>query len=252
LLLCAVLALAGGTPALRAEEAARGRELRHLLDSPVQYEGLEDPKATLQDALEQLAKRFNLSFDINEHAFKATDIKEIGKFEVASPNSIPAIRTRLRTVLKKVLGRVSPSVTYLIRDDHIEITTVQALRKEFFADRPDGPFPPLVSGTFEKVPLESALKELAHAGNIVLDSRAAKEGQTPVTADLVNVPLDTAVRMLADMAGLQVVPLDNVLYVTSINNARLLREDQEKHWRERQREKKEKTGKSETTDPSKD
>jgi hypothetical protein len=245
-LLCAMLLLACGTPALRAEESARGRELRHLLDQSVRFSGWDDPRTTLNEGLEALSKHFNLSFDINEHAFKQAHIEEVGKFEVVSPKPIPAMHTRLGTVLKKVLSRVSPSATYIIRDDLIEITTVQAVRKEFFADRPDGPFPPLVAGTFEKVPLEAALKELAHAGNVVLDSRAAKEGQTAVTADLVNVPLDTAVRMLADMAGLKVVPLDNVFYVTSKDNATLLLEEQEKLRLKRQREKKEKTSKPKT------
>jgi hypothetical protein len=244
--------LAGGTPALRAEESARGRELRHLLDQAVRFGGYEDPKITLNEGLEQLAQRFNLSFDINEHAFKEADIKEVGKFEIASPNSVPAMHTRLGTVLKKVLSHVSPSATYIIRDDTIEVTTMQAIRKEFFADRPDGPLPPLVAGTFEKVPLQAALRELAHAGNIVLDSRAAKEGETAVTADLVNVPLDTAVRMLADMAGLKVVPLDNVLYVTSKDNARLLMEEQEKLRLQRRAEKKDTADKPTEEKSSKD
>ncbi|HEY7310324.1 MAG TPA: hypothetical protein VH643_13250 [Gemmataceae bacterium] len=226
--LCAVLVLAGGTPALHAEESARGQELCRLLYKPVHFPGYNDPKTTFAEVLDQLAKRYNLSFDMNEHALKEADLKEVEKYEIASPKPVPEMHTRLGTGLKKILNRVSPSVTYIIRDDFIEITTVKAIRKEFFADRPHGPFPPLVIDNFDKVPLEAALKELAHSGNIVLDARAAKEGQTTVTADLVNVPLDTAVRMLADMAGLKVVPLDNALYVTSKDNARLLMEEQEK------------------------
>jgi hypothetical protein len=227
-LLCVVLVLAGGTPALHAEETPRGQELRRLLAQPVKFPGIDDSKETLADALEQIGRRYNLSFNINEHAFEKAHIKDVQKLEICARQPLSEMHTRLGTVLKKALSRVSPSATYIIRDDHIEITTVHAIRKEFFADRPHGPFSPLVAGNFDKVPLEAALKELAHSGNIVLDARAAKEGQTPVTADLVNVPLDTAVRMLADMAGLKIVPLDNALYVTSKDNARLLMEEQEK------------------------
>jgi hypothetical protein len=227
-LLCAVLVLAGTTPWLHAEESERGHELRRLLAQPVKFPGIDDSKETLADVLEQIGKRYNLSFNINEHAFEKAHLKDVQKLEICARKPLPEMHTRLGTVLKKALSRVSPSATYIIRDDHIEITTVKAICKEFFADRPHGPFPPLVVGNFDKVPLEAALKELAHSGNIVLDARAAKEGQTPVTADLVNVPLDTAVRMLADMAGLKVVPLDNALYVTSKDNARLLMEEQEK------------------------
>ena len=226
--ICSALLLTSGIPVLHAEETARGKELRELLSKPVNVPGIDDPKVTLSEALEMLAKRYNLSFDINEQAFKDADIKEIRSIKIIAPGTIPEMHTRLETVLKKVLSRVSPSAMYIIRDDMIEITTQDAVRKEFFPDRPTGPLPPLVSGTFDKVALKAAFKELAHAGNIVLDCRMAKEGETEVTADFSNVPLDTAVRMLADMAGLKVVALEDVLYVTDKENARTLTEEQEK------------------------
>ena len=109
-----------------------------------------------------------------------------------------------------------------------------------------GPLPPLVSVEFDKTTtLGTALKELNRYGNVVLDARAIKEGQATVTADLANVPLDTAVRMFADMAGLKVVKLDNSLYVTSKDNAKVLLKEQEKQKREREREDKEKAKKEE-------
>jgi len=46
--------------------------------------------------------------------------------------------------------------------------------------------------------------------------------------------------MFADMAGLAVVPMDNALYVTSKDNARVLLEEREKLRLQREREKKEK------------
>jgi len=244
-IVCAAPLLASGAPALHAEEAARGKELRQLLNQPVKFPGIDDPKATLTDLLEDLAKRYNLSFDINEHAFKDAHIKEGAKSPITDPDSLPAMHTKLGTVLKKVLLRVSPSTTYIIRDDVIEITTMKAIRKEFFPDRPTGPLPPLVTANFDKVPLESAFKELSRLNHsIVLDGRAAKEAQTPVTADLTNVPQDTAVRMLADMAGLKMVPLDNVLYVTSKENALVLMEEQEALRLQRQHDKKEQMDKT--------
>jgi hypothetical protein len=251
-LLCAVVVLAGGTPALPAEESPRGQELSRVLCKPVHYPGIDDPKATFGECLEQLAKRYNLSFDINARAFEKAHIEEIRKARTTAQQPLPEMHARLGTVLKKILSRVSPSATYIVREGFIEITTVHAMRKEFFADRPHGPLPPLATGNFDKVPLETALKELTHFGNIVLDTRATKEGQIPVTADLVNVPLDTAVRMLADTAELKVVPLDNVLYVTSKDNARLLMEEQEKLSLKRQCDKKQKKNRpKDKTDPSK-
>lgn len=256
---------------LAAGESARGRELRRQLSTVVDFKGIEDARATLSDALDALSKRFSLTFDINEAAFKeaepkkkeglterlarliqrrprpqAEPKKEVGGTEIANPTPIPEMHTNLGRILRKILTRLPASATYIIRDDVIEITTTEAVRKEFFADRPSmsGPLPPLVSGAFDKVPLETVLKELNAYGNVVLDVRGSEEAQAPVTADLANVPLDTAVRMFADMAGLKVVSLDNVLYVTSVENADALREEQKELRRQREREQKDKNKKA--------
>ena len=246
--------LFAGTTALHAQESARARELRHRLNQPVRFGGFEDPKITFIEGLEYLAKTYDLAFDINEQAFKDSDIKEVGKLEPANPTPVPPMQTKLGTVLKKLLLRVSPTTTYVIRDDMIEVTTTKAIRKELFADRPRGPLPPLVSSSFDKASLESACKELSQPSlNIVLDGRVAKEAMTPVTADLVNVPLDTAVGLLADMAGLKVVPIDNVLYVTSKDNARALMEEREKlrlHQQQIEKEKKEQKQKQKKDKPN--
>jgi hypothetical protein len=235
---CALLLVAGGTSGLHAQEPPRGQELQQVLRQTIKFPGFDDPKMTLSEGLECLAKRYNLSFDINEEAFKQAEIHNVAAFEIIKSGSIPEMHRRLGTVLQKILGRVSLSAMYIIRDDLIEITTQDAVRKEFCPDHPTGPLPPLVSASFDKVPLKSAFKEMSHVGNIVIDGRMAKDAETPVTADLANVPLDTAVRMLADMAGLKVVALDNVLYVTDKENVRVLLEEQEKLRLQRQPEKK--------------
>lgn len=237
LFLCSALLLTNGVSVLHAVETGREIELRQFLFMPVRFPGWDDPKLTLSEGLDALAKRYNLSFDINEQAFKDAEI-EVRKFEINAPGPIPEMHTRLETVLKKILGRVSPSAMYIIRGDVIEITTQDAVRKEFFPDRLTGPLPPLVSRSFDKVPLKDAFKSLAHEGNIVLDGRRTKEGEMEVTADFSNVPLNTAVRILADMAGLKAVLLENVLYVTGRENARTLMEEQEKLRLQRQPEKK--------------
>ncbi len=242
------LVLLTATRPLSAGESELGRGLRHELSNTVDFKGIEDARATLNDFLDAFSKRYNLAFDVNVEAFNEAGLKEdVGRTEIAQPTPIPEMRTTLRRILLKVLRRVPYSAAYFIRGDVIEITTTEAIRKEFFADRPSspGPLPPLVSGAFDKITLESVLKELNDYGNIVLDARTGKEAQVPVTADLANVPLDTAVRMFADMAGLKVVPLDNALYVTSKDNARALLKEQEKlRLQQREQAKKEKDDKA--------
>jgi hypothetical protein len=119
----------------------------------------------------------------------------------------------------------------MVRDDRIEITTGAVQAAEVWGDF-NGARLPLVNATFDKVPLEDAVKELSEQADfsVLLDNRAADKGHTPVSARLRNTPLDTAVRLLADMADLRPIHLDDVLYVTTKENAAALdaRIDKEK------------------------
>jgi RNA polymerase sigma factor (sigma-70 family) len=222
-----------------AEKLLEPTAISRALARTVDFAGLDDPKTPLSEVLEQWGKQHGLQFDINEKAFQAEMVNDPGSTEVVNPRPIPAMKASLRTVLKKVLARVPvPSgAVYLIRKDHIEITTENALRAELgrslrSADesgKPADRLPPLVWEDFRNVTLEKALADLAEAtdSNVVLDPRA-EEKPTKVSARLANVPLDTAVGILADLAGLGVVRLDNVLYVTSRDNAKRLKADRKK------------------------
>jgi hypothetical protein len=200
----------------------------------VKFAGVDDPKSTLAEVLDKLSDLYDINFDINDRAFKFEQVMDVAKTEVAIPERIPAMKNvRLVTVLRKVLARVPvPSgATFCVRSDRIEITTGTFQATEIWG-KYGGPHLPLVNATLEKCPLEDAVKELAEQSefNVVLDNRAAEKSKTPVSARLLNTPLDTALRLLADMADLRSVHLDNVLYVTTKENAAALeaRLDKEK------------------------
>jgi tetratricopeptide (TPR) repeat protein len=108
-----------------ADLPERGVRLRQQLQQEIDYQGLEDNRATLSDALDQLSKRYGLTFDINDKAFEMDQLKDVARQAIADPTPIPPMRTTLSTVLRKILRRVpAPSgTTYLIRRDVIEITT---------------------------------------------------------------------------------------------------------------------------------
>ena len=85
--------------------------------------------------------------------------------------------------------------------------------------------------SFDQRPFAKVLEELADATgfNIVLDPRVGDKAKAPLSASLKNVPLETAVRLLADMADLKPVLLDNVFYVTTRANAALLQAEEKRH-----------------------
>jgi hypothetical protein len=205
-----------------------------VLTKPIEFKGQDaDPNETLQDILDMLANRYDISFDVNEAAFKADNVEDVLQAKVMEKPLPAAKRTTIDALLKKVLARVpsSSGTTYLLRRDVIEITTASAAQTEIWGKDFDGPYLPLVHADFEKKPLAEALEELASASgfNIVIDARVAEKAKTAVTARLLNAPLDTAVRLLADMSDLKPFQTDNLLYVTTRENAdRLEAQEREK------------------------
>jgi hypothetical protein len=103
--------------------------LRDRLSDVVDFPGFDDPKYTLQDALEYLTDRYDLSFDVFEAAFKAAGYQDKSVLsEPIATTPIPRLRgVSLATVIRKILARITTppgkEATYIIRRDHIEITT---------------------------------------------------------------------------------------------------------------------------------
>jgi hypothetical protein len=237
--------LAAGSPAPQAAAPAppapprpvaqaAGDKLLSLLRMPQEKweEIAVDPNYTLGAMLDGLAKKYSqpkgkpplhLSFDFNDAAFKADGLDDPRLFQIVKEKPIPAMDSAsLDRFLRKALARlpVPSGATYLIRQDHIEITTNQAIRAQIWGGH-QGPFFPLIHADIENKPLDEALKELAKQSehNIVVDARAAEKAKTIVTARFTNTPLDTAVALLADMADLKPVLQDNVIYLTTRENA---------------------------------
>jgi hypothetical protein len=220
-----------GSSPRRTELDKKAVVLRGQLQSPVKFNGFDDPETTYADVFKYLERAYGIAFDVNGPAFKE---EEIDLRDTKVGREIPRMTdVSLATVLRKILERI-PSASGAMcfpRGGVIEVTTVHAYRAEFYPNRPDGPFPPLAYAKFDKKPLDEALKTLAEDcdANILLDeTHAAEKGKTPVTARLADVPLDTAVLLLADMAGLESVQADGVYYVTTKENAEALRKKLEK------------------------
>jgi hypothetical protein len=222
-----------GTPSSRAIE------LRDLLRKTVDLpNGYDDPKTTLGEALDSLSKIFRVPFDVDVKAFAADKVADVQRYEICNPNPIPPMKTSLAVVLKRVLARVpaASGATFLIRKDYVEITTSDAVRRELGLPSPTGkekasevpPLPPLVFEEFNMVPLVRSLRDVAEdtGVNVVVDPRVEKKATLEVTATLRNVPVRTAVEVLADMGELAVVQRNNVIYVTSPKNAKRLLEGQ--------------------------
>jgi hypothetical protein len=202
------------------------RDCAQLMQKRVKYGGCDDPKTKLNDLLEEFETVYEITFDVNEAAFEAAGLKDVLNAPLVTDGRPLAkmIDIRFERLLRKILARI-PGVeaTFVVHDDAIEITTREAVLARVYGNNSRRGLP-LVYAEFEKQSLEDALKELAKQSefNILVDPRPAEKIRTGVTAKLKNVPLDSAVQLLADMADLKAVLKDNVLYVTSKENAKVI------------------------------
>jgi hypothetical protein len=221
-----------------AEQARRAAEVRKKLAATVNFSGFDDPEVKLEEALQHLTKLYDVTFEINDQAFRDEMIdnvadKPLGK-AIPKMTGVP-----LETVLRRILARIpAPSgTTYIVRGGIAEITTrhyaspSQWRREQGAPDEVGSNVPPPeTSVAFDKREVREALREIAGATgvNIVVDARAQAPGKTPVTVTLQNVAVDTVVRLLADMADLEAVLVDDVFYVTTKENVQAVRKEQEK------------------------
>jgi hypothetical protein len=220
--------------------AKKNARLRRLLETRVSFplpgdEDYLDEKTTLDELLDLLGDRHDVNFLVNEVAFKeAARGKEFDvlRKKVFARGFPKLVNVSLKSVLQAALNRVSlPSedwATFIVRDGSVEITTSQRQRARIWGDNYNGPCLPAVDTHPQRRPLSKVLAELADdaAFTIVQDPRAARQLKTPVTANFCDAPLDTAVEILADLAGLCAVLKDKALYVTTPENAlRLAQQD---------------------------
>jgi hypothetical protein len=234
----AVVMLHGRAGAQEDTSLGRIPEFQKRLNERIDYK-LPDDTTTLAEELDHLLEREGIPYSVDERAFASAGLDKMTIYK--TPIQPPMKRmfgvTR-GTWVKKLLERVSTgddkdALTYILQGDHLEITTEKARRSRALGERSaveaaSPTFPPLAYGDFDHTRLQDALKELARTtgSTVVLDTRASSEGNTKVTAELGGVPLDVAVQLLADMAGLKLVRVGNAYYVTTPQNAdRLQREE---------------------------
>jgi type II secretory pathway component HofQ len=127
----------------------------------------------------------------------------------------------VRDALRKVFGRFGYE-TGIVRDG-IFIATEEAIIQKQLRQR--------VAVDAEDRPLPQVLKALAQesGANIILDPRLAKKAQENlISITLDDVPLEVAVRLVAEVGSLRTIRMSNVLFVTDDARAEKLKDDADK------------------------
>ncbi len=102
--------------------------IKDVMGRTIDYAGINEATTKVQEALDQLGKEYNISFEFNEAAFKAAGLEKPADSEIG--DAIPKMRATLGSVVKKIISRIKSNsaegnAVSVVRRDHIEITTSQ-------------------------------------------------------------------------------------------------------------------------------
>jgi len=221
LILGAVMVYAAPPPAPAASDAdasarpeGTAEKLRKALDQTV---NLDLANQSLDDVAAKLRQQTKIHFVADPLANQQLHPQE-------TPNgpqggvTLKVEKGNLRQAFQAMLS--AHGLGYAVLGDQVLI----AFRDEAIRRQIEQP----TSVDFKEVPLAVALKRLARdtGAKLVLDVRAKKEADSPVTLNVDDVALDDGVQLLANMAGLKAVLVGNVLYVTTKANAADVERDQ--------------------------
>ena len=215
-LLAAPFALYGAPAGSKTEDPDSKTEppavrLRKAFDQnvTVDFQGL-----TLSAALESLREQTKVNFVLD----RAT-AAQLGVVADEMPVSLKLANVRLKTVLKQLLNQYNLSC--VIDQDIVLVTSEQAAIDRQVRQR--------VSIDFNEVPFQQALRQLSRETNtnLVIDPRHTAKGKDPITLRLEDVPLEVAVRLMAEMVSLRSVRQANVLFVTTKEIAADLRREED-------------------------
>ena len=204
------------TPALTAapavpEKAAASpaEKVRTVLEQVISVDVSEQP---LDLALKQLHEQTKLNFVLDRFT-----LLQMGQQPEQMPVNVKLKDVKVKSALRSILTPYN--LSYAIIGDTVIVSTDEMAMYRQMRQR--------VNLDCEKEELTTVLKKLARetATNLMVDTRAAKEAKIEVSLQMEDVPLETAVRLMAEMAGLKPVRVGNVLFVTTKANANEMRAD---------------------------
>jgi len=207
----AVLRAAPAGPAAADDAPSAAEKVRKALDAPV---SVKVEKQSLTAAIDMLKEKGKVNLVLDTFSIQQMGI---APDQPPTPVDVDLKDVKLKSALHTVLSPYG--LSYAVVGDTVIVTTEQMAVVRQMRQR--------VNVEFDKVEFAQALKRLGRetGANLLLDSRLEKEAKVPVSLELEDVPLETAVRLLSEMAGVKPVRIGNVLFITDKKNAAELRQD---------------------------
>jgi hypothetical protein len=187
-------------------------KVRQALDAPITVKIDKQPLTAAVEMLREKGK-VNLVLDTLSIQQQLGWVPE----QPPVPVDVDLQEVKLKAALRAVLEPYG--LSYAVVGDTVLITTEQTALVRQMSQR--------VNVDLDQVEFGQALRQLGRGtgANLILDGRVVKQAKNPVSLQLEDVPLETAVRLLSETAGLKPVRIGNVLFVTDKKTAAELRAD---------------------------
>ena len=132
---------------------------------------------------------------------------------------IKATNEKASQVLRKLLN--AHCLSYAILEDAVLVTSDEFATIRQYLQR--------VNVAVEAVPLKKAARDLAkkHGVNLMIDPKMLMQADAAVSIELDNVSLETALRMMAELANLKTARMGSVTFITSEERAKKIREEEQ-------------------------
>ncbi|HKA08078.1 MAG TPA: hypothetical protein VKD71_12525 [Gemmataceae bacterium] len=208
--LIAILASAALATPLSAAPAPKGEvkadrtaaeAIRKALDTTGKF---EFTGVTLPAVINTLNEEYKINIVLDQSV-----IQQMGFAPEGMEVKLQMKEAKLRNALRAIVGQYN--LTFAIIGDSLVITTEEVAVYRQLKQR--------ISVDYDSVPLSKAVKDLAtrYGVNVVIDPRTVKTkaADNPVTLQVDDVPFESAVRLLCEMADLKPARMGNVIFVTT-------------------------------------
>lgn len=187
----------------------QAEKIRKVLDQPIT---LDFAGQSLPEAVQHLREKTGL--DITLDTFT---LQQMGLLieEMPTPVHLKADRVKTRQILQKLVTGFN--LSYVVLEDSLLISTEDVTLLRQLRQR--------VQVEVKAQPMSAVIRDLAKRTglNVFVDPRISKEASRDVTLELEDTTLETAVRLLAELADLKSVRVGNVLFITDADRASKLR-----------------------------
>jgi len=194
-------------------------QIRAALNKKV---ALDFESTSLNEAIAHLRGKTKLPFTLDTPQLGNLGLNDGGNNNPQPPGGVTfrlqGTKVPVRVALRKMLEPYN--LGFAIVGDCIFISTEEQAAYRQFTQR--------VNVDAQGVALSRVLQQLADETgvNVLIDQRVEKQAERTVTAQFDDVPVDSAVRLVSEVANLKALQVDNVLLITTPEHAAKIRQEE--------------------------